>query len=61
MRQPPACAGIPQSFNPNRRRRCPHAFLSFAPCFIGGIGVSGVLASQDEMVAKASLDTLTAR
>jgi len=28
---------------------------------IGGIGVSGVLASQDEMVAKAGLDTLTAR
>ena len=28
---------------------------------IGGIGVSGVLASQDEMVAKAGLDTLTAK
>ena len=28
---------------------------------IGGIGVSGVLASQDEIVAKAGLDTLTAR
>lgn len=28
---------------------------------IGGIGVSGVLASQDEMVAKAGLDSLTAR
>ncbi len=27
---------------------------------IGGIGVSGVQASQDEMVAKAGLDTLTA-
>ena len=28
---------------------------------IGGIGVSGVLASQDEMVAKAGLDMLTAK
>ncbi len=28
---------------------------------IGGIGVSGVLASQDEVVAKAGLDTLTAK
>jgi len=28
---------------------------------IGGIGVSGVLASQDEMVAKAGLDSLTAK
>jgi uncharacterized protein GlcG (DUF336 family) len=28
---------------------------------IGGIGVSGVLASQDELVAKAGLDTLAAR
>ena len=28
---------------------------------IGGIGVSGVLASQDEMVAKAGVDTLTAK
>jgi glc operon protein GlcG len=28
---------------------------------IGGIGVSGVLATQDEMVAKAGLDTLTAK
>ena len=28
---------------------------------IGGIGVSGVLASQDELVAKAGLDTLTAK
>ena len=28
---------------------------------IGGIGVSGVLASQDEMVANAGLDTLTAK
>lgn len=28
---------------------------------IGGIGVSGVLASQDEIVAKAGLDTLTAK
>ncbi len=27
---------------------------------IGGIGVSGVQASQDEVVAKAGLDTLTA-
>jgi glc operon protein GlcG len=28
---------------------------------IGGIGVSGVLATQDEVVAKAGLDTLTAK
>jgi uncharacterized protein GlcG (DUF336 family) len=28
---------------------------------IGGIGVSGVLASQDEMVAKAGLDGLAAK
>ena len=28
---------------------------------IGGIGVSGVLASQDELVAKAGLDTLTTK
>ena len=28
---------------------------------IGGIGVSGVLASQDEMVAKAGLESLTAK
>jgi glc operon protein GlcG len=28
---------------------------------IGGIGVSGVLASQDEMVAKAGIDGLMAR
>jgi glc operon protein GlcG len=28
---------------------------------IGGIGVSGVLASQDEMVAKAGADTLAAK
>lgn len=28
---------------------------------IGGIGVSGVQASQDELVAKAGLDTLTAK
>lgn len=28
---------------------------------IGGIGVSGVLAAQDEVVAKAGLDTLTAK
>lgn len=28
---------------------------------IGGIGVSGVLATQDELVAKAGLDRLTAK
>ena len=28
---------------------------------IGGIGVSGVLATQDEVVAKAGIDTLTAK
>ena len=28
---------------------------------IGGIGVSGVMASQDEQVAKAGADTLTTK